>query len=111
MLTAQEKQAGRRFRDVEQALLDRRFETDPPTYTVNGLIAVYRHPCPARGGVSSMLELREIYLHSPPYTDPEVPAGRFGFIYREGSCRQCGHTALSRIGRIVDAGERPPLSG
>lgn len=112
MLTSQEKQAGRRFRDREQQLLDRRFETDPPTYTVNGLIAIYRHACRARGGLSTTLELREVYLSSPAYVEhPSVPAGRFGFLYREGRCRHCGDAALTRVGRIVDARERPPLSG
>lgn len=112
MLSAEEKQAGRRFRDCEQQLLDRRFETDPPTYTVSGLIAVYRHACPERGGLSTTLELREIYLTSPAYPEyPQIPAGRFGFLYREGRCRHCGDVALSREGRIVDSRERPPLGG
>ena len=36
--------------------------------------------------------------------------GRFAFIFKEGRC-SCGATARSRAGRLVDAYERPPLSG
>lgn len=108
-LTPEEKQAGRLFRDTCQAELVAQVEAKPPTYIVPNWIAVYRHPCPARGNRSTALELHEVYRQSPEYPQYGVPAGRFGFIARAGSCRACGHTAGSRAGRLVDARERPPL--
>jgi len=110
-LTIPEKEVGRRFRDQAQADLLATFETAPPTYTVPNFIALYRHNCPARNGLSTALELKEMYRASE--ADPEwgVPAARFGFIWREGRCRSCGQTARSRAGRLVDAHQRPPISG
>jgi hypothetical protein len=40
----------------------------------------------------------------------KVPAGRFGFVYRSGKCH-CAATGQSRVGKLVDAHERPPLHG
>lgn len=110
-LTAQEKQVGRRFRDTQTAELADSFRTDPPDHTVPDVIGQFRHPCPARGGVSTALELRENYTFSPADRDTGVPAGRFGFIFREGRCRHCGATARSRPGRLVDGWRRPPNTG
>lgn len=131
-----EKAAGRAFRDCAQAALGKAFRTDPPTYEAPHFLGVYRHRCPARAGRSSALGLTEAYLRSPAYEvlgtngqpwiaveadrplvpdgPPEevigrVPAGRFGFIYREGRCRGCGQTARSKAGRLVDGWERPPI--
>lgn len=109
-LTAREKQAGRRFRDQAQADLTASF-ADPPTYTVPNVLALYRHSCPGRDGRSTALELKEVYLLSPAYPDLDVPAGRFGFIYRKGRCRSCGHTGRSHTGRLVDGWQRPPITG
>lgn len=110
-LTAIEKQAGRLFRDQAQAKLSARCNTEPPTFTVPHFLAVYRHLCPRRQQVSTALELREQYELSPPYPDLDVPAGRFGFLYREGKCRFCGLTARSKAGRLVDGWQRPPIQG
>lgn len=108
MLTPQEKEAGRAFRDAVQNELLATFETDPPTHVVPNFIAMFRHKCSARGGRSSPLELKEVYKFSPAHGP--VPARRFGFIYKEGKCRYCGNTARSRAGRLVDAHVRLPLS-
>lgn len=137
-LTPAEKAAGRRFRDDAQAELLQSFEAEPPTYVVPNFLALYRHKCAKREGRSTALELKEIYVQSPGYTvidtDPltvvaesdtlvpstavgpqrvmtYVPPGRFGFIYRAGTCRGCGQTARSKAGRIVDGHERPPIHG
>ncbi len=107
-LSAAEKAAGRDFRDTAQGALLRAFDLDPPDIAVPNFIAVYRHACPARGGRSTAIELRECYRISPAYPQHQVPAGRFGFIWRAGACRHCGATARSRAGRLVDAHERPP---
>lgn len=140
-LSPEEKAAGRRFRDDAQAILAATFLTDHPTYSVPNFIGIYRHACAGRTNRSTALELKEIYLPSPayqvstrkgqidqvvredepfmpfiavplePYQLTRIPAGRFGFIYREGRCRSCGDTARSRAGRLIDGWERPPISG
>lgn len=108
-LTPEEKAAGVVFRDEQQARLLASFETDPPTFTVLPWHKNYRHECSARNDVSTALELHEMYVLSSASGD--IPAGRFGFIYKEGICRGCKSTARSRAGRIVDAYDRPPLEG
>lgn len=110
-LSQDEKAAGRRFRDAAQADLLTSFDHDRPTYTVPNFLALFRHNCPARDARSTALELKEVYLHSPAYPDLDTPAGRFGFIYRQGRCRACGQTARSRAGRLVDGWQRPPIHG
>lgn len=110
-LTPPEKAAGRSFRDRAEADLATTFQADPPDLVVPHFIALYRHSCPARKDISTALELKEMYLLSPAYPQHNVPAGRFGFLYRQGRCRLCGQTARSRTGRLVDAHERPPLHG
>ena len=111
MLSEAEKAAGREFRSRMREQLDALHVADPPTYLVPDVIALYRHKCPARGMRSTALELKEIYAASPIYPAHDVPAGRFGWIYREGRCRGCGQSARSGTGRLVDGWQRPPLSG
>ncbi len=108
-LTPEEKAAGRRFRDQAQADLLASVQAQPPTHVVPNFLALYRHNCPARDGRSTALELKEMYRKS--LADGDVPAGRFGFLWREGRCRHCGATASSRAGRLVDAHRRPPIVG
>ncbi len=108
-LSPAEKAAGRAFRDAAQSALLRTFDADPPTFAVPNFVALYRHNCPERGGRSTALELKEMYQFSPAYPEHEVPAGRFGFLWRYGTCRHCGATARSRAGRLVDAHQRPPI--
>jgi hypothetical protein len=110
-LTASEKVAGRRFRAAASAELAVLNTEDPPTVDVPHFIGVYRHQCVARDHRSLPIELKERYVVSPIYPVQAVPAGRFGFIYREGRCRACGQTARSNSGHLVDARERPPLTG
>lgn len=110
-LSAHEKAAGRLFRDQAQADLLVSFELDPPDHRVPNFLALYRHSCPARQGRSTALELKEVYVISPAYPEHDVLAGRFGFIFKAGTCRGCGQTARSRAGRLVNAHERPPLHG
>lgn len=110
-LTDDEKKVGKLFRAQSVEKLDEINEIDPPTYEVPFFLGIYRHLCSARHGRSTGMELKEKYLLSPMYPDDGVPAGRFGFVFREGRCRACGQTARSRVGRIVDGWERPPLTG
>lgn len=110
-LTENEKIAGRKFRADMAARLEIQNDIDPPTYAVPHFLSVYRHMCGGNEGRSAALELKERYWESPHYPEEGVPEGRFGFIYREGSCRTCGQTARSPAGRIVDGWERPPLTG
>ncbi len=134
-LEPEEKAAGRLFRDAEQLLLDAVNATDPPTYVVPVVIALFRHRCPARRMRSTSLELKEVYRASAKivvesdegvhtafwFTDwwPGraalvdtwmVQAARFGFVYRDGRCRGCAQTARSVTGRLVDGWERPPIA-
>jgi hypothetical protein len=110
-LTAPEKDAGRRFRDEATSQLLALNEVDPPTYEVPFFLGLYRHLCAGKNSRSVAMELKEQYLVSPIYPEENVPAGRFGFIYREGRCRACGQSARSRAGRLVDGWERPPITG
>lgn len=112
MLTAQEKTAGRFFRDEAHAELQRSLRENPPTHLVP-IIAptVLRHSCRHRDGRSTALLLAERYIYSPAYPEYGVPKGRFGYIYRAGTCRGCGDTARSKEGRLVDGWARPPLAG
>lgn len=136
-LSAPEKAAGRRFRDDAQAQLLASLVADPPTHRVPNFLGLFRHNCQARAGRSTALQLAEIYLTSPAYhvyddgsqclalpaetterpqwTDAAVavhiPAGRFGFIFKQGRCPGCGHSARSPAGRLTDAWQRPPIHG
>lgn len=110
-LTEVEKNVGRLFRSAAEGQLSALNEKDPPTYSAPFFLGVYRHLCPAKGSHSRAMELKEQYLVSPIYPDENVPAGRFGYIYREGRCRACGQTARSMVGRLVDGWERPPITG
>lgn len=134
-LEPEEKVAGRLFRDLAQLDLDALNVEQRPHYTVPPVIPSYRHQCDQREFLSTSLELREVYVASPrlvvetdeqgvsvayvyaehrPNRDMDswqMPAGRFGYIYREGRCRHCGRIARSNVGRIVDAWQRPPITG
>lgn len=110
-LTAVEKNAGRIFRTDSQMFLAALNEKDPPTYDVPFFLGLFRHICSAKNSRSVAMELKEQYLVSPIYPVENVPAGRFGYLYREGRCRACGQTARSRAGRLVDGWERPPITG
>lgn len=134
-LTPHEKAAGRQFRDEQNLALDDINRLDPPSFTVPDVLAVIRHQCTARKGRSTSLVLKEVYVLSPAYdvfgtdgglivlvadeaipaqwmvdsrTYSRVPAGRFGYVYRCGTCRGCGKTARTSS-RIVDGWARPPL--
>lgn len=133
MLEPEERCAGRLFRQLAGAELTRLFAAVKPTYTVPPVIAVYRHPCAGKHGLSCAMQLKEEWVPSPVMVVERaddgtltafvkddwvvnlnvdtwtVPQGRFGFIYRQGRCRMCGVAAMSKYGRIVDAYERPPL--
>jgi hypothetical protein len=131
-LSRHEKAAGRAFREAQQAALVASQSDSPTDLTPAPYLSVIRHSCAKRGGVSTALELREVYVWSPEYwvrgepgswevlidvpvdLVPDsgwvfVPANRFGFIYKSGRCRPCGHTARSIHGKVVDAQVRPPL--
>lgn len=122
-LTALEKQVGRAFRDARQAALDALNEADPPGVFVLPLWRVVRHECPAAGGASIGITLREVYEASPEYLDglpgtgvsARVVAGggRFAFIWKEGKCSgaECGLAVRTRRGRFVIAADRLPDHG
>lgn len=110
-LTQIEKKAGHLFLADAEATLLALNETDPPTYVAAYFLGLFRHICSARKNRSMAMELKERYLVSPIYPSEGVPAGRFGFIYREGCCKACGQTARSAKGRLVDGWERPPITG
>lgn len=134
-LEPEEKVAGRLFRGRAQADLDDYRAAVKPELDVPVWIASYRHLCTARSSNSTALELREVYVTSSRIvveTDDDgvhratffdewtvnrdhdqwiVPAGRFGFIYRNGHCTACDQRAVSPRGLLVDAWERPPIQG
>lgn len=130
-----EKQAGRAFRDARQAALDARNQADPPGVYVLALWRVVRHECPAAGGASTGITLREVCEPSPEYlacycsavgdASPYFPhddcdgssviaaVGQFAFIWKEGKCSGagCGLAARTRRGRFVIAADRLPDHG
>lgn len=110
-LTGIEKECGRRFRSESEISLMTLNELHPPSYEVPFFLGIYRHLCKARNNRSTGMELKEQYWVSPIYPDEKVPAGRFGYVFREGRCRACGQTARSRVGRVVDGWVRPPITG
>lgn len=106
MLTTEEKKAGRKFRDRAQAQLDALNVKEQPRFEVPTYLSVFRHLCPGKKNTSASLDLMEVYWMSPEID--EVPAGRFGFVFRRGRCQHCREVAMSKVGRVVDAQERPP---
>ena len=140
VLSREEKAAGRAFRELAQAMAEKRAdsllaaasEEGRPFSVVPNFLAQFRHECARRGGRSTAMDLKEIYSYSPAFyvwreggqwvmadSPPDgevpgpfviVPAGRFGFITKEGKC-SCGALAASRAGRLVDAYERAPIEG
>lgn len=90
-LTAEQKAAGRSFRDAHQAALDKL----PPAARCSPYIREYRHDCASRGGVSWPLRLKEREVVSED--------GPFAFCWVEGTCT-CGLTVRSPKGRFVVRG-------
>lgn len=134
MLELEEKCAGRLFRDLASKALDEINANDPPDFAMLPVIGIYRHACAAKDGVSTAMDLKEVWVSSPRIVVERaddntltayeystwipkdidtwtVPEGRFGFVTREGRCRFCGKTARSTVGRVVDAFNRPPMQG
>lgn len=101
LLTDEERKTGRAFRDDAAAQLVALNLESPPDYKPLPVSGNYRHNCAARKGVSTAIQLREVYQLDD--------TGRFCFIYKEGVCKGCGQTARSEIGRLDDAWERGPL--
>lgn len=110
-LTPVEKKVGRKFKLEQDAHLLSVNVVTPPDFVVPSFLGIFRHLCRARNNKSTAMELKEKYVTSPQYPEDAVPAGRFGYLFREGQCSFCGRRARSGIGRLVDAYERPPLFG
>lgn len=102
-LTAEEKAAGRVFREAQQAALEALNVSDPTDYTPPNFLSIYRHNCAKRNGVSTALNLHEVYVLSED--------GRFAWIFKEGRCGSCHQTARSKTGKVADAHERAPMEG
>lgn len=126
-LTSGEKAAGRSFRERKQDQLDRYCRRNPAGASCTSYISFYHHSCPSQGGANTGLTLHERYETSPGYRvmpggfareiSPDevavtaisvVLAGTFAFIWKEGSCTECGLTVRSPKGRLVIAAARPP---
>ena len=132
-LSAGEKRAGRAFRDACQAVLDARNEKEPPGVLALPLWRVVRHECPAAGGASIGITLRETCEPSPeywacycggigtwswqfPHWDCDggkvvVAGGRFTWIWKEGKCPACGLTARTGHGHFIVTADRLPGYG
>ncbi len=132
-LTAEEKAVGRAFRDACQAPLDARNEADPPGVLVLPLWRVVRHECPAAGGASIGITLRETCERSPEYracccgaVEPTgryfphpdcdgskvvAAGGRFAWTWKEGKCSGCGLTARAGHGHFIVCADRLPDHG
>lgn len=105
-LTLPEKSAGRAFRERCQELISE----IPATALCSPFIPWYRHQCrDSETEGTWAMHLREHYWLSWPAG--EVPAGRFAFIFRWGSCPRCGLRVRSGTGRLVLAQRVPPGKG
>jgi hypothetical protein len=124
-----QKQAGRLFKDAEQAGLDEVNVTYPAGGIALPFHRVLRHECPERKNASVGIVLHEVYEHSPAYwvcycsavgLHESIPhddcdggrvaakAGLFGFYYKHGTCPHCGLILRSERGQLVLAAGRPP---
>lgn len=101
-LTAPEKAAARAF----LARLGQDLAAAGPAAPCSPYIREYRHSCPARGGASVCLRLREEYRDSP--ARPGAAAGAFAAFWREGECPACGLAVRSTLSRLFLAAGRPP---
>jgi hypothetical protein len=130
-LTEEERAAGAVFRHSAQERLDALNRDSPPGLAVLPLWRVVRHDCPARGGASTGIALREKRWESPRYLvigseaveagngeyvpalATEVARGTFAFVFKEGTCSGsgCGLTARSRQGRLVLGDDSPGRGG
>lgn len=131
-LTDLEKQAGRRFRDTRQAVLDELNRGYPAEGLADPLLRVVRHQCPARRGASTGIALREHYETSAeywvcycgviapkgefrvfPHDDCDggklvAAEGLFCFIWKDGRCPDCQLVLRSVTGRFDLPARRPP---
>lgn len=136
-MTVAELAAAQAFRAGQRFTLSVKNDNDPPGVTVSVFAGNIRHDCPARGGASVFLEMREHYVRSPEavvhmaddrvygvalvddgageswpeaegFEATVVPAGRFAFIWTQGRCAACSLVARSGTGRLVDTRLRPP---
>lgn len=116
-LTPLEKTAGRAFRDDRQRALDDLNAARPPGMLALPVWHVVRHECPAAGGASVGISLREVREDSPEYQSG-IPgtgvsarvicaAGRFAFIWKEGKCSGCGQAVRTKHGRFDVRADRP----
>jgi hypothetical protein len=133
VLTHAERSAGKWWRAQRDAELKRLNAEEPVNEHPPPVVRHIRHLCPGIAGRSVSFDYAEAYVTSPrigvcycsvikpvpdellgkfPHEDCAggtlVPAGRFGYVYREGRCAGCGHTARSLTGRVVDGIERLP---
>lgn len=128
-LAPAEKKAGRAFREASQLVLDARNEASPPGQYALVFHRVVRHDCPAAGGTSTGVTLREHYEPSPeywvcycgavstwswhfPHQDCDggkviVAADEFAWIWKEGKCSGCELVVRTKLGRFVIAADRP----
>lgn len=130
-LTDSQKRAGRLFRASRQAALDKLNTQQPPGKLVLTAWRVVRHPCPAAGGASTGVTLREHCEPSPeywvcycstiepfnryvfPHEDCQggkmvAAEGQFLFLWKEGHCSGCGLVLRSNSGltRVSDSPSR-----
>jgi hypothetical protein len=106
LLTAEEKAAGRTYRDWCQ----RHLEDIPSQARCSPFTVWYRHACrdDGQGGTWGM-RLRQHYWRSPAY--PGAAEGLFAFVFRWGRCSRCGLMVRSGTGRFVLAAKSPPEKG
>jgi hypothetical protein len=107
VLTHAERAAGRAWRSGQDAALHNLNAVLPVNEHPLPYVRHIRHLCPGAGGRSVSFDYAEIYVTSPAL-EPDIPAGRFAYVYREGRCALCEHTARSLTGRVVDGITRLP---
>jgi hypothetical protein len=131
-LTALEKEAGRKFRAGQQAVLGELNRQEPPGGEADPLHRTVRHACPAHDGASIGIELTEHREASPlywvcycslvaeyiqyvfPHEDcqggvPAAGAGLLSFVWKDGRCPDCGLVLRSSRGRVALTADLQPL--
>lgn len=113
VLSPEEKEAGRKFRDRAIKLMEMAFSELPDTAEVRPLYLNFvRHNCPRNKGRTWAVQMKEFIVFSPEMAvrGTIVEEALFGYVWRIGFCL-CGYAVRSDGGRVVLVADRAPLRG
>jgi hypothetical protein len=135
-LTEIEKCAGRWFRDGAESVFAAAWALFPASAECSPQVRFFRHECPAVKGRTRAVRLEDMTLTSPEIwvywngtaleaVSPQqaqqrladgvvveyeqVLAGKFSFTWKQGKCRHCGLSVISREGVLKDVRAAPKI--